>query len=322
MYSRVENWTNQIFHCIILTVMETYIIGSILKEYRTRLKISQEDLSAGLCDMSTLSRIESGKQIPGRKLVEGLFSKMGLNPPLSAIPMTKKDFKREQLEYKITDMIATGKFEIADMLEAYKNCSVRMTSLEEQFYLFYKTMSEDFFTHDCEKALENYAEAIRLTIKDYEIGKFPTVRFLTKTELLILNNISRSLYYAGKEVEAIQLMEYLRTYFETKIMSEEEKAKNYPVILHNLENWYGRANEDEKVIELCDIGIDICILYGKLTQFPFQVFNKGCSLVKLGKIEEGKKCLSQAFTILEAMKEFNNVEYGKKWVAENLGLIF
>ena len=38
--------------------------------------------------------------------------------------------------------------------------------------------------------------------------------------------------------------------------------------------------------------------------------------------QEGKKCLSQAFSILEAMKEFDNVEYGKKWVTENLGLTF
>ncbi|MBR1403034.1 MAG: hypothetical protein IJ558_02535 [Treponema sp.] len=110
---------------------------------------------------------------------------------------------------------------------------------------------------------------------------------MTRTELLILNNISRTLYFI------------------------EKKAKNYPVTLFNLENWYGRANEDEKVIPLCEKGIDVCIRYGKLTTFPYQVFNKGYSLVKLGKIEDGKKCLSQAFIIIEAMKEFDNLNYGK-----------
>ena len=83
-----------------------------------------------------------------------------MNLTASSIPMSKTDFKRENLEYKINDMIATGKFEITDLLE----------------------------------------ELLRISIKDYE----------------------------------------------------------------------------------------------------------------LGKIEDGKKCLSQAFIIIEAMKEFDNLNYGKK----------
>ena len=268
--------------------MENYLIGNILKEYRTRLKISQEDLCLDLCAASTLSRIASGAQIPGRKLVEALFSRMGVN---KSVPLTKVDFQRENLEFKINDMVATGKFEIFDLLEEYKNCGDELNSLEKQFYLFYKTMAEDFFEHNCEKALKNYEEALKISIKDYEIGKLPNARLLTKTELLILNNISRTQYFLGQKDAAIELMEFLRSYFEKGIMSEEEKAKNYPVILFNLENWYGNANEDEKVIELCEIGIDMCIKYGKLSHFPYHIFNKGCSLSKLGKLSEGIKCL-------------------------------
>ncbi|MBR1403035.1 MAG: hypothetical protein IJ558_02540 [Treponema sp.] len=51
--------------------------------------------------------------------------------------MSKTDFKRENLEYKINDMIATGKFEITDLLE----------------------------------------ELLRISIKDYELGKLPNTRF-------------------------------------------------------------------------------------------------------------------------------------------------
>ena len=297
--------------------METYIIGNILKEYRTRLKISQEDLCLDLCAVSTLSRIESGAQIPGRKLVEALFSRMGMN---KSVPLTKLDFQRENLEYEINDMVATGKFEIFDLLEEYRNCDDELNSLEKQFYLFYKTMAEDFFAHNCEKALKNYEEAIKISIKDYEIGKIPNTRLLTKIELMILNNISRTQYFLGQKGSAIELMEFLRSYFEKGIMSEEEKAKNYPVILFNLENWYGNSDDDKKVIELCDIGIDMCIRYGKLSQFPFHIFNKGCSLVKLGKTEEGIKCLKQSMVILETMKEYDDIEHGKNWVKENLNI--
>ena len=291
--------------------MENYIIGSILKEYRTRLNISQEDLCFDLCVVSTLSRIECGERVPGRKLLEALFSRMGVSRSVS---ITKTEFQRENLEFKINDMVAHDDFEIFDLLEEYKNCSENMAELERQFYLFFKTMAEDYFNHNCEKALKNYEEALKISVKDYALGKIPNARLLTKTELLILNNISRTQYFFGQKDEAIKLMEFLRSYFEKGIMSEEEKAKNYPVILFNLENWYGMKNEDEKVIELCDIGIDVCIRYGKLSNFPYQIFNKGCSLIKLGKIEEGKNYLTDSLIILNRMKKYDDVTYGKKWI--------
>lgn len=291
--------------------MENYIIGSILKEYRTRLNISQEDLCFDLCAVSTLSRIECGERIPGRKLLEALFSRMGVSRSVS---ITKTEFQMENLEFKINDMVAHDDFEIFDLLEEYKNCSENMAELERQFYLFFKTMAEDYFNHNCEKALKNYEAALKISVKDYALGKIPNARLLTKTELLILNNISRTQYFFGQKDEAIKLMEFLRSYFEKGIMSEEEKAKNYPVILFNLENWYGMKNEDEKVIELCDIGIDVCIRYGKLSNFPYQIFNKGCSLIKLGKIEEGKNYLTDSLIILNRMKKYDDVTYGKKWI--------
>ena len=302
--------------------METYLIGNILKEYRTRLNISQEDLCLDLCAVSTLSRIESGMQVPGRKLIEALFSRMGIS---RSIPITKTDFQRENLEYKINDMIATGKFDVFDLLEEYKNCGDKLIPLEEQFYLFYKTMAEDFFNHDCKKALEKYEEALKISIKDYKLGKLPSARLLTKTELLILNNISRTQYFREEKEAAIELMEFLRSYFESGIMGEEEKAKNYPVILFNLENWYGLRgkNDDyEKALKLCDISISTCIQYGKLALFPFHIFNKGCMLIKLGKVSEGKCVIEDSFCILKNMKMYDEIEYSKRWLNKNLHLNF
>jgi len=300
--------------------MENYPIGIVLKEYRTRLNISQEELCSDLCAVSTLSRIESGMQVPGRKLLEALFSRMGMN---RSVPITKVDFQRENLEFRINNMVACAKFEIFDLLEEYKNCSEEWNTLEEQFYLFYKTMAEDFFNHNCEKTLKIYTEVLKLTIKDYELGKLPTARLLTRIELLILNNISLTQYFNGEKDKAIELMEFLRSYFESDIMSEDEKSKNYYVILFNLENWYGMRGKDgdyERVLKFCDIAIDFCIQYGRLSLFPYHIYNKGYALVKLGKVTEGKSYLIDGLTFLERIKKHDDVEYGRKFVKDNLGI--
>ena len=90
-----------------------------------------------------------------------------------------------------------------------------------------------------------------------------------------------------------------------------------------MENWYGLRGKNgdyEKVLNFCDIAIDACVQYGKLSLFPFHIFNKGCALVKLGKILEGKDCIKDSFTILKQMKRLDDVEYGKKWLKESLNI--
>ena len=110
--------------------MQVCYIGDILKEARVRLHISQEELSFDLCSVPTLSRIESGKQVPGRKLVEALFSKMGMAVPAASVPMTKLDLLRGRLEYQINDIVATGSYEIAALLEQYRTCGGELNDIE------------------------------------------------------------------------------------------------------------------------------------------------------------------------------------------------
>ena len=69
------------------------IIGTMLKEFRKRNKITQEDLAFGLCAVSNLSRRENGGQIPSRKLAEGLFSRVGAPlPPFAQMKNSNINF--------------------------------------------------------------------------------------------------------------------------------------------------------------------------------------------------------------------------------------
>ena len=168
--------------------MNAYFIGEILKEYRTRFEISQEDLSFGFCAVSTLSRIENGTQIPGRKLAEALFSKMGMKTPSSATPMSRLDFKRENLEHKIIDSIANGNFDVFATLEEYKTCGKTLDPLEKQFYIFYNAIAEDALNHNAQKALKEYLEAINLSIKNFSLdgeARFSFRKFCRKYKHVI-----------------------------------------------------------------------------------------------------------------------------------------
>lgn len=304
--------------------MEVYRIGVLLKEYRTRKGISQEELSFDLCAVSTLSRIESGLQIPGRRLIMTLFSRMGMVVPISDIPMTKTDFIRSNLEYEINDRLATGKDDIHDLLEEYKTCGKDMDVLEEQFYLLFSGIYDGRTDSrvSTQDILEKFLKALALTVKNYSIEKNPPHKYLSKIELLLLNNIARTLYDLHRTEDAINLMEFLRSYFESGLICEEEKSKNYPVILFNLENWYSDKENGERVLELSKKGIETCIKYGKLTQFPYHIFNKGYALSLLGKTDEGKKVIEDSFVIFRNMNLNQNIEVAIPELKEKFGFEF
>lgn len=96
--------------------MDYYQIGLILKEFRIRHNISQEELCFGLCATSTLSRIENGRVLPSRGLLETLFRRMGVQPPMEQIPMDKDEFRLYQLEIQIINEYVNGNYDFSRLL--------------------------------------------------------------------------------------------------------------------------------------------------------------------------------------------------------------
>ncbi len=125
---------------------------------------------------------------------------------------------------------------------------------------------------------------------------------------MILNNIPRAVFFQEKRQSDFSngiLTESLRN----KQNAKEGMPKNYPVILFNLENWYGQAEQYEKVLKLSETSLDICIHYGKLDLFPYRLFNRRYSLAGIGN---SKIYFNQAFTIFLATKNLKDYEFGKK----------
>lgn len=59
--------------------MEERFLGEIIREKRLEQGLSLEELSEGICDVSTLSRLETGKQSPTRHKLNRLLQKLGIS---------------------------------------------------------------------------------------------------------------------------------------------------------------------------------------------------------------------------------------------------
>ncbi len=206
--------------------MELYLIGGMIKEFRIRRRLTQEDL-ADVCSVATISRIENGTQVPSHRLVEALFQKMGFSARSNDVPATTTELKRHNLECQMSNIVSNGHYEIKELLAEYKNCAKTMNEFEEQAYLFYSAVYDTEHGISHEKILETYNKALNLTFADYWTVQKNKERdiLLTQNELLIIANIAIEKYALGLHDEAISIMEDLKSYYEKKF-STKLKKKN------------------------------------------------------------------------------------------------
>ena len=57
--------------------MGVYRAGDVIRRNRQALHMTQEELCEGICNAQTLSRIENGKQNPGKEVYKRLMERMG-----------------------------------------------------------------------------------------------------------------------------------------------------------------------------------------------------------------------------------------------------
>ena len=93
--------------------MKAYNIGLFIKKKREEQHIRQEDLCRGICDKSTLSRIERGKQEPSSGIPGVLLQRLGINEDQLAVLLGPKDFEISDLQKEIVALNSQKEYEKA-----------------------------------------------------------------------------------------------------------------------------------------------------------------------------------------------------------------
>ncbi len=300
--------------------MAKYTIGTVIYENRIRKKITQEELSYGICTPATLSKIENGMQMPRRKIFEALMQRLGLQTQYYFLPLSSEDMERSNLEYQITRKLSLREYDFADLLDRYKSCGPKMDHMEKQFYTYASALLLLGSRSQMERGTELLLSAILYTIPEFSVQNVKKCALLTFLEITIINNIAINYRKLGHMEEAKKMLLYLKEYLESKDIDLEEKAKIYPMILFNLSNWFGREGRNELVYELCNMGIDFCIKHGKLTMFPMLIFNKAYSLAKMNRLDEAIPYFRQACTIFEALKDNERANLCRKEIQESFSV--
>lgn len=106
--------------------MGNYPVGRLIAEMRDRRGLSQEELSEGICAVSTLSKIENSVQMPRRKVYDALMQRLGVSPRNCRIFVSREEMRRCVLEERMERLSAEGSYgEAYDALAEYIVCGQR-----------------------------------------------------------------------------------------------------------------------------------------------------------------------------------------------------
>ncbi|WP_296626563.1 helix-turn-helix domain-containing protein [uncultured Negativibacillus sp.] len=298
--------------------MKAYHIGFFIKQKREKEGISQKELCKGICDNSTLSRIERGKHEPSISILKALLQRLGMDEDPFSILLGPKDFEISNLQKEIVFLNTQKQFEqAAEKIKQLEKIADSEDKIVKQFILRSKALAccwTDYTT-----AREILLESLRITHPDFDfdhIGDY----LLSIDEVKILNQIAVTYSETGDRRYAIYIYQQLFKSPLQQVVNNEARASVLSLLAYNYSRLLGKERRYEECIEVAQYGYDICVKYNKCQEMGGLLLNISYSLHALGQDEESKSRLIDSYYANRLMKKCKSCDVVRKYAEETFGM--
>ncbi len=239
--------------------MDNRNIGELIRKLREKHHYSQEVLAEGICDPSTLSRIENGMQQPNIRNYRLLMERLGEKEWMDHPTLNADEYQAEALRREIYDDIAFHQFERLDeKIRRFRHLCRTEEACEQSFgcmMLFWEDSLQQKEARKFPPAswdMTFRSECLRLlhlTFSRYSvISRFSTNSFssplpLTTTESVLINGIGISYYREKNYEDALRHFLFLSASFKAH-------RHSYPTYTERLRECAIRNNIAMTLLEL------------------------------------------------------------------------
>ena len=304
--------------------MGVYRAGDVIRRNRQALHMTQEELCEGICNAQTLSRIENGKQNPGKEVYKRLMERMGKEKNRAFAMVSGDDVRVLEYAREYENALHKFEYEKADEVLHLLEEMVDDSPVSRQYVMEGRAIIDYNLKRITSKeANMRLSKALALTVENAEqqdFSKYP----LMEIEVSILCNIANIYYYDGKIQKAIFLLEAVYAGINSGYrIHKKGKAKELR-ILDNLANMYGELGEHKKAIKLAEEGILICREEKSAGNLPQLLGEMEWNMEQLLEKKEDvnfskydcKKILRQAYYLASALNQNHNLGLIKKHYQE------
>lgn len=273
--------------------MKAYNIGLFIKKKREEQHIRQEDLCRGICNKSTLSRIERGKQEPSSGILGVLLQRLGINEDQLAVLLGPKDFEISDLQKEIVALNSQKEYEkAAEKIRRLEQLVEPTDKITQQFILRSKALV--YFPEDYPPSRELLLQALSLTLPDFDFDHISDY-LLGIEEVKILNQLANSYSEAGDRRFAIHIYRQLFEDPRKRLFNIEAELTLLPLLAYNYSRLLGLERRYEEEIEIATLGQKTCIKYNKCQYLGGLLLNISCALRELGQDKESRSKLIDSF---------------------------
>lgn len=273
--------------------MKAYNIGLFIKKKREEQHIRQEDLCRGICDKSTLSRIERGKQEPSSGILGVLLQRLGINEDQLAVLLGPKDFEISDLQKEIVALNSQKEYEkAAEKIRRLEQLVEPTDKITQQFILRSKALV--YFPEDYPPSRELLLQALSLTLPDFDFDHISDY-LLGIEEVKILNQLANSYSEAGDRRFAIHIYRQLFEDPRKRLFNIEAELTLLPLLAYNYSRLLGLERRYEEEIEIATLGQKTCIKYNKCQYLGGLLLNISRALRELGQDKESRSKLIDSF---------------------------
>lgn len=162
--------------------MNINTVGEILRFYREKYNLNQNDVCAGICSVSTLSKIENGSKEADSLILETLLERIGKEVLQFEMILNDYDYSLWELRRKIEMEIKHNRKESAkQFLHEYETQMPQNNNVHLQYLLYHRLLLDDYSSADEKCAMAN--QALEYTCQDIDKA---VLYHETEIELIIL----------------------------------------------------------------------------------------------------------------------------------------
>lgn len=306
--------------------MAQYPLGIIIRQRRDMLGLSQQQLCQGICDRSTLSRIERGDQVPAYSTLRALLQRLGLQEKDIRFFLSQPDFETAQLQKEIVALNTRKQWlQAQQKIRQLQALPTAADPLTRQFILRAKALAG--YEQDGKAVPYSYEEQRQMLLEALQIS-CPGIdpehlqgHLLGEEEGKLLNQIAITYSESGERRRAIEIYRQLMDYIQTHQVGTETGAVLLPLVTYNYSCLLGRERRYEECIEVAEIGRQCCIMYNKCKMLGGLIFNIACCCHDLGQDEKCKELLVQSYYVHKAMERNSSCEVVKNYAKEKLDFL-
>ena len=305
--------------------MKAYNIGDCIRQLREEQNVNQEDLCHGLCNKSTLSRIERGCHVPSIGTVALLLQRLGVNEDYLSFLLGTTELEISNLHKEIEALNAQKKYDEAlEKIGQMEQLTDPKDRVMQQFLLRSKALAGHLqdgqrVAYDNLAKREMLLQAIELTHPSFSLDNIGRC-LLGIDEIKTINQIAITYSDAGDRRYAIHIYRQLFEYPRSRFYNTEAEVSVLTMLAYNYSTLLGRERRYEECIEYAQMGYEACIKYNKARMLGGLLLNWGYALQKLGQEEESKSKIKDSYHAYRLMQRFPEAENVKKYAKETLGL--